>query len=358
MHGPGSADFFERTITRSLGPAIAVQIGEQAFVGFAMHVDCSTEGRRGKHGLHLCARPVLGPIAEEFFLPLAEQLQTRKIHDFRVVSRVVYVIRSRSHHGNLPERTGLKLAIFENGKVDAADSQACEVNRNAAFHGRWIDRIGQVPGLLALHLVHIIHRIKEASVSAIFAEALLAAFAPKIGLAHVVVIGKANRWPVPHHIAELQSELNPTGGVFGVAIGLVAGEEQQVGILRLQMLDDLRPQAASAAGVAAHAGDHDHVLFNGIAADETFKHCPLAVTHTIGDVLRAIPTFHAEVCVPARIINLACRDFLPLAVAIHFEPSRPLLAGLKREKLRTHLQHAVVMRVKSEGDDILTFYVH
>ena len=52
-------------------------------------------------------------------------------------------------------------------------------------------------------------------------------------MADVVVVGDGDRRPVAHDVAELQAELDPAGGVLGVAIGLVAGEEQQVGILRL-----------------------------------------------------------------------------------------------------------------------------
>ena len=51
-------------------------------------------------------------------------------------------------------------------------------------------------------------------------------------MADVVVVGNRDRRPVANHVAELQAELDPAGRVLGVAVGLVAGEEQQVGILR------------------------------------------------------------------------------------------------------------------------------
>ena len=51
-------------------------------------------------------------------------------------------------------------------------------------------------------------------------------------MAHVVIVGNADRRPVADDVAELQAELDPAGRVLGVAIGLVAGEEEQVGILR------------------------------------------------------------------------------------------------------------------------------
>ena len=41
----------------------------------AMHVNGTAKGGRGKHGLHLAAGPVLGPVPQEFFLTFAEQLQ-------------------------------------------------------------------------------------------------------------------------------------------------------------------------------------------------------------------------------------------------------------------------------------------
>ena len=62
-------------------------------------------------------------------------------------------------------------------------------------------------------------------------------------MADVVVVGDRDRGPVADDVAELEAELDPAGGVLGMAVGLVAGEEQQVGVLALEVLDDLGPHA-------------------------------------------------------------------------------------------------------------------
>ncbi len=128
MHGPRAADFFERAIARRLRPAVAIEVGEQAIVALAVHVDGAAEGGLREHGLHLRAGPVLRPVAEEFLLPLAEQLQARQVDRLRIVGGIVDVVGTRPHLRNLARRAALEFAVFENGEVHAADVQPREID--------------------------------------------------------------------------------------------------------------------------------------------------------------------------------------------------------------------------------------
>ncbi len=224
--------------------------------------------------------------------------------------------------------------------------------------GAGIHGVGQVPRLLALHLVHVLDRIKIAAVGVVLSQRAFAVLAPEIGMADVVIVGNADRRPVAHHVAELQTELDPARRVLGVTIGLVAREEQQVGILRLRLSMNLGPQAGGAAGIARHVRDDDLVLVHRVAPDEALEHRLLAVPHAVGHVLRRVPFLDAEMRVPAGIEHLRFRDFDPRAVALHFQPRLPRLAGLQRKKLRRHFQHAAMLRVEREGDDLIARHIH
>ena len=164
--------------------------------------------------------------------------------------------------------------------------------------------------------------------------------------------------PVADDVAELQAELDPAGGVLGVAVGLVAGEEEQVGVLPLEVLDDLGPQAGGAAGVARHVGDDDLLLVRRVAADEALEHRLLAVSHAVGHVPGVVP-FSMRKCASQPGYSTSAR-----AASVHWPSrwnSRRALRsspGFKREELRGQLQHAGVMRVDREGDDLVARSVH
>ena len=216
-----------------------------------------------------------------------------------------------------------------------------------------------MPALLTLHLVHIGHGVTIAAVRIAADLGLATRLAPQIAVTDVVIVGNAHRRAVADDVAKLQAELDPSRRVLRVAIRLITTEKQHVRVLRPQVVDDLGARPDRAAGVAAHVRDHDLILLHRIATDEALKHRLLAVAHAVGHVLRAIPALHAEMRVPARIMHLALRDFLPLAVLLlHFESRHTLLARLQREKLRAHLQHAVLLSVIRKAHHFIARHIH
>ena len=57
-----------------LGPAVAIEVRQEAVVTLAVHVDGTAERRGGKDGLATNTDPVLGPGREELKLALPEEL--------------------------------------------------------------------------------------------------------------------------------------------------------------------------------------------------------------------------------------------------------------------------------------------
>ena len=153
------------------------------------------------------------------------------------------------HFWNLAGRAGLELAILQNRKVHAANIQAREVNANAAIDRLGIGWIGQTRCLLTLHLIHILHRKLVTAISITRNGGPLAAFAPHVPVAHIVVVRNADGRPVPDNVAVLHAKLNPTGRVLCVTVMLITPEEQQVRIVVSNILNNLLARPRCAAGV-------------------------------------------------------------------------------------------------------------
>ena len=103
-----------------------------------------------------------------------------------------------------------------------------------------------MPGLLALDHVHISWRIEIAASGASGRGCLNPLFAPEVGLADVVIIWDGDGGPVSHDIAELHPELEPAGGVLGVVVGLIAGEEEDIGIVVEEIFYNEGPSSGGA----------------------------------------------------------------------------------------------------------------
>ena len=157
------------------------------------------------------------------------------------------MIGARALRRNLTHGSGLELTILEDGEIDATDLEAGVVDADAPLDGSRIIRIRQVPRLLTLDHVHVSDRVEIAAVSHAGDGGQLATLTPEVGVADVMVVRNTNRRAILHHVAKLQTELNPAGGVLGVAIGLVAGEEQEIRILTDQVIQDLWSGARRAA---------------------------------------------------------------------------------------------------------------
>ena len=267
------------------------------------------------------------------------------------------MVGTRPHVGDRPERSGLELPILQDRTVEATHHEPCEEHADALGHGGGIDGIGQVPGLLPLHHVDVGCWVEVAAVGAVFPLGLAAAGAPEICMADVVVVGDRDGGPVADHVAKLQAELDPADRVLRVAVGLVAGEEEQVGIGLAQALHQFGPRPRRARRVARHHGDRDPGLVGRIAADESLEHRLRAVPHAVGMVAGRIPTLDAEVGVPAGIEHGGAGDLDPVVAPLDLEPGLTRLFRRERKKLRGEFERAAGFGphgdgVEGEGDHV------
>ncbi len=127
------------------------------------------------------------------------------------------MVGPRPHLRDFARRAALEFTILQHGEVHAADGDPREVNADAAIHRRGIGAVWQVPRLLALHLVDVLHRKLVAPVGAAREGRVFAALTPHVAVPDVVVVRDANRGPVADNVAKLHAELNPPDGVLGVA---------------------------------------------------------------------------------------------------------------------------------------------
>ena len=139
---PGAADFEQGALAAGLGPAVAVEVGEQALVATAVHVDGTAEGGGGEHAFHFCALAVvLAPLVEEGFLAFAEEFEAGEIDGFGIVGGVVDVVGAGAHLGDFASGAAFEFAVFEDGEVDTAKEHAGEINGDIASHVCGIDGV-------------------------------------------------------------------------------------------------------------------------------------------------------------------------------------------------------------------------
>ena len=103
-----------------------------------------------------------------------------------------------------------------------------------------------MPSLLALDHVDVFGRVEISTAWSGRIGGLDAAFTPEVGLADIMVIRDRNGWTVAHNITELHAKLKPARGVLSVVVSLVAREEENVRILRDEVLNDKRAGSGSA----------------------------------------------------------------------------------------------------------------
>ena len=358
MDAPDPPDFLEGAVPAGLRPGIGIEVREQPVAVGSMQMDRAAESRLRQHGFHDRSGPVLAPRVQEAELPFAEQLQSRKIDTLRVVGGIVDVIGPRTQLRDLAGGTGLELAVLEDREIKPANPQPGEVNPDAPLHRRRIRRVGQVPGLLALHHVDVGDRIEVSAVGIALQGGAVAAFAPEIGVPDIVVVGNADRRPVAHQLPELQPELDPAGCVLGMPIRLIPGEEEQVGILREQARDDLGPQPRGPAGVAGHRRHDDLILVARVAPDGAGKLRGGTVAHAVARGPGAIPVGHPEMGAPARIDHCRTGDLGPGSATLDFEPGLARFVRTKRIKLGGQLEYAGILGVERKGHDLIAGHVH
>ena len=178
-------------------------------------------------------------------------------------------------------------------------------------------------------------------------------------MAHVVVVGNRDRGPIPHHVAKLQAELEPAHGVLGVPVGLVAREEEEVGIGGPQAGHEFLPLARRPRRVAREHGHADLLARGRVGPHEPLEHRLLPVPHAVGSGLARIPALDPEVDIPPGIEHVGGRHLLPGVAPLHLEPGHTGLARLERKELRRELEHGRPASglhahgVQGEGHDLV-----
>ena len=328
-----------------------------------MHVDGAAERSLREHGLGADAVGVIGPAVEPVELPPAEQFQSGQVDGRAVVGRIGDVVGPGTELRDRALGAGLELPVFEDREIEAAEHQPGEIDRDPLLHRCGIDGVGQVPGLLPLHHVHVGRRIVVPAVGAGLFERAFAVRAPKVRVAHVVVVGDRDRGPIAEDVAELQAELDPAHGVLRVAVGLVAREKQEIGIENPEIRDQLIPRAGRARRVAGEHGDADPLVVGRIAADRAGERGLPTVADSVGHRPRRVPVGDAEVDVPAGIEHGGPVHLLPAGAAIDLQPRLQRLARPQRKQLGGELEHArgglglQAHGVDREGDHVAARHV-
>ena len=346
-------------VAARLRPAVAVQVGEQPVVPGAVEVHRAAESRLREGALRPHALPLVGPAGEPGELPLAEQFQAGEVDRRAVVRGIDDVVGPGPQLRDRAERARLALPVFEDREVDTADHEPREIDADPLLHRCGIHRVGQVPGLLPLHHVHVGRRIEVPAVGAVGPLGLPAARSPEVRLAHVVVVGNRDRGPVPDHVAKLEAELEPAHRVLGVPVGLVARKEEEIGIGRPQAGHEFLPLARCPRRVAGEHGHADPLARGRVGPHEPLEHGPLPVPHTVGRGPARVPALDAKVGAPPGVEHLGGRHLLPGVAPLHLEPRHAGLARLQGKELRRQLEHGRAARrlhahgVEGEGHDLV-----
>ena len=173
-----------------------------------------------------------------------------------------------------------------------------------------------MPRLLALDHIYIGHWEHITAVGIARRGRELAILAPEIRVTDIMVVRDTNRRAILHDLAKLETKFNPAGGMLGMAIGLVAREEEEVGILPEEVIQNLGSRTRSPTGVTRHVRDDDRILGEGIATHQAFEGRGGAVANAVSDRLRTIPARYTEVGAPTWKLHDGLGGLDPLAVAL------------------------------------------
>ena len=137
------------------------------------------------------------------------------------------MVRTWPHLWDRAKRAGFKFPIFQNSETDASHVELGVVNADALFDWGRVERVGEIPRLLALN--HFDER-RWVHISAVGRAALSCGFCPtftpEVAVTDVMVVGDTNRRAIFHQVLELHTELEPTKGGFVVHVVLVTGKEK------------------------------------------------------------------------------------------------------------------------------------
>ena len=346
----------DRLVAPGLRPAVRIEIGVQTTPELAVDVGPAAEDGLGEGDLHVGVAPVPTPGIEEAKLPLPEQDRPRDVDAAGIVVGVGDVIRARTLFGYQPFGATLELPVLEDREADPPPPKLGVVDADAALDGSGIEGIGEVARLGPLHHLHVLDRAEVAAIGPVGIVGLLPPRAPEVGLAHVVVVGNGDRRAVPDDRAEVAAELEPRRVVAGVVVDLVPGEEQQIGVEGLDVVEDVLardvPAVRGVDRVPGEAGDDDLVLVDGVLANPTVVESGGAVGHAVVPSSRVVPVLDPQRGGPSGLDHRSGPDLVPAVIALDLQAHLPLLALLQRIELRRHLEDAVVNRVEREADHL------
>ena len=251
-------------------------------------------------------------------------------------------------------RARFELPVFDDREADSAHRQIGVVDGDASFDGSRIVGVRKVARLRPLHLVDVLDRLEIAAVVPRTGVRLLAAGPPEVPVTDVVIVGNRDRGRVADDFAEVPAELEPVGQMPVVVVDLIAGEEQQVGIQLLDVLDDVVFRNVSAMRridrVPGESRHDDDVLLDGVSADQPLVERRLAVCHSVGRVFRRVPVFDAKRGRPPRFDHFRLGDLPPSAALQDLQADGPVAVFTQRIELGRQLHDVVLNRVQRKAD--------
>ena len=169
----------------------------------------------------------------------------------------------------------------------------------------------------------------------------------------IVIVRDGDGRAVSHDIPELQSELNPTRCVFGVPIRLIAGEEEDVGVVLEKIVNDLWACTGSAARIAGHARDDNRILIDRVATYGSFEGSRFTMPGAVPMGLAVIPVGDSKVSVPTWIVHGPLRDLDPLIASLDFESDVAGFVRHERVELHRKREKFGIQRVERERDGLV-----
>jgi hypothetical protein len=142
--------------------------------------------------------------------------------------------------------------------------------------------------------------------------------------------------------------------MLAVVVALITGEEQQVGILRFEIRDDVGSWAAVGVAVARQVADDDLVLVSRVLANDALVLRAQGMRHAVTGGPRIVPLIQPECRHPAVGVDCLLGELLEFAsLARNVQLHVAVFALLERIKLGRELERVVVDRVEAKTDELV-----
>ncbi len=138
-----------------------------------------------------------------------------------------------------------------------------------------------------------------------------------------------------------------------VIVGLVAGEEDEVGVLGVDVTGVFLAQATVFVRVAREGGEGDFIFSNGVFANESFEGGFFAVAEAVFFVLGHVPIFDSKGGGPAEVIYFLLGDFDPFGVVLNFEADGTGFFWVEGVELSGEFENSLVSGVDAKGDGFI-----